>query len=126
MRIAIQDSSVLCSLKPLELMAYLRTKGWTQESEISNKAFLWVSPGNHDITVPARRELGDYVLRISEALSTLSKVEDRSQLDVLKDIQTTTSDLIRIRTSDDRTEPGAGYNRMPPADTRLCRHRMVR
>jgi len=107
MKATIQDSSVLNSLKPLEFIAYLRTKGWIQESEISNKASLWVSPGNHDITVPARRELGDYVLRISEALSTLSRVEDRSQLEVLRDIQTTTSDLIRVRASNDRGEPGA-------------------
>jgi hypothetical protein len=89
------------------MMAYLRTKGWTQESEISNKASLWVLPGNHDLTVPARRELGDYTLRVSEVLSTLSRVEDRSQLEVLRDIQTTSADLVRIRATNDRAEAGA-------------------
>ena len=106
MRVAIQDELTLHSLKPLEMIAYLRAKGWKQEFEIQNKGSLWVLDDNYDLTLPARRELGDYVLRISEVLRALARAEDRSELDVLRDIQTTTYDLIRVRASGQRAEDG--------------------
>jgi len=105
-RVAIQDELTLHSLKPLEMIAYLRAKGWKQEFEIQNKGSLWVLDDNYDLTLPARRELGDYVLRISEVLRALARAEDRSELDVLRDIQTTTYDLIRVRASGQRAEDG--------------------
>jgi len=106
-RAAIQDKSVLHSLKPLEMIAYLRVKGWKQEFEIKNKGSLWALNEDYDVTLPARRELGDYTLRMSEVLRTVAQAEDRSELDVLRDIQTTTSDLIRIRVSNQFAEAGA-------------------
>lgn len=104
---AIQDGSALKSLRPLDLIAYLRAKGWRHEFEIPNKGSLWVLNDDCDLTLPARRELGDYVLRVSEVIRTLARSEDRSELDVLRDIQTTTSDLIRIRVSSQSAEAGA-------------------
>ncbi len=106
MKAAIQDSVVLSSLGPLELMAYLRARGWKQEAEISNKGSIWVHDNDTDVVLPARRQFGDYALRVSEVLRTLSKAEDRSELEVLRDIQTTTSDLVRIRIADKHTEAG--------------------
>jgi len=47
--------------------------------------------------LPTRRDLGDYVLRMGEVLRTLSNAEGRSELEILRDIQTTTADLIRVR-----------------------------
>jgi hypothetical protein len=44
-----------------------------------------------------RRELGDFSLRISEVLAALEKVEGRSQLEIIRDLQAVSSDLIRIR-----------------------------
>jgi hypothetical protein len=106
-RVAIQDVLALRSLKPLELIAYLRAKGWRQELEIPNKGTIWALDEDYELTLPTRRELGDYVLRISEVLHTLARAEDRSELDVLRDIQATTSDLIRVRVSNQSAEAGA-------------------
>jgi hypothetical protein len=107
MKAAISDSVVLNSLGPLEMMAYLRANGWKRETEIGNKGSIWVHEDDMDVVLPARRQLGDYALRISEVLRTLSEVEERSELDVLRDIQTTTSDLIRIRATGKNAEAGS-------------------
>jgi hypothetical protein len=110
MKVAVQDSETLRALKPLELAAYLRAKGWRQEADLSGKGSLWLLDGTDgtefDVTLPARRELGDYVLRMVEVLRTLADVEGRSQLDVLRDVQTATADVIRVRAPSRDAENG--------------------
>ena len=95
---------------PLELAAYLRANGWRQEADLGGKGGLWLfqsSDGReYDVTLPARRDLADYALRMSEVLGTLAEVERRSQLDVLRDIQTTTADLVRVRAPSRDAENG--------------------
>jgi hypothetical protein len=97
MKVTVQDAAVLRELKPLEVVAYLRAKGWRQEADLAGKGSLWILNSDFDVTVPARRDLGDYILRMAEVLHTLAKAEDRSELEVLRDVQTAIADLIRIR-----------------------------
>jgi hypothetical protein len=110
MKVTVRDAEALHSLKPLETAAYLRSKGWKQEADFSTKGSLWLwqSPSGEefDVTLLFRRELADYTLRMGELLRTLALAEQRSELDVLRDIQTTTSDLIRIRASSKDIESG--------------------
>jgi hypothetical protein len=99
MRAIISDLDTLRSLKPLELVQYLRAKGWQQDSELGAKATLWVRAdgGADEIVLPKRRDFGDFDLRMSEVLKTLAKTEARSQLDILRDVQTASADLVRLR-----------------------------
>jgi hypothetical protein len=99
MRAIISDLDTLRSLKPLEVVQYLRAKGWQQDSDIGPKATLWVRAdgGADEIVLPKRRDFGDFDLRMSEVLKTLAKTEARSQLDILRDVQTASADLVRLR-----------------------------
>jgi len=110
MKATIRDVATLRALKPLEIATYLRSQGWRQEADLNGKASLWLlnpaEGGDFDVTVPSRREMGDYALRVGEVLETLAHVEQRSELDVLRDIFTTTADLIRIRTPSRGAENG--------------------
>jgi hypothetical protein len=111
MRVAVHDAAALRALKPLEVAAYLRAKGWQQEADIGDKGSLWLlrreADGTEfDVTLPAKRELKDYVLRMAEVLRGLADAEDRSELDVLTDVQTATADLIRVRTPGRDAENG--------------------
>jgi hypothetical protein len=110
MRVAVQDAVTLRALKPLELAAYLRGKGWRQEADLAGKGSLWLlkhpDGSEFDVALPARRELGDYALRMAEAIQTLSDAERRSQLEIIRDIQTTTADLIRVRAPSREAENG--------------------
>lgn len=110
MKVSVQDAAALRALKPLEMAAYLRTKGWCLEADLHGKGGLWLKTGEggaeFDVTLPAKREMGDYALRMAEALRTLAEVEDRSQLDVIRDVQTTMADLLRIRAPSREAESG--------------------
>jgi hypothetical protein len=109
-KVTVQDAATLRALKPLELAAYLRAKGWRQEADLAGKGSLWLSQDDDgkefDVTLPARRDLGYYALRMAEVLQTLASAEGRSELDVLLDVQTTTADLIRVRAASRETESG--------------------
>ena len=101
MNVTIRDSDVLNSLRPADLLTYLRASGWQQESGIGDKAELWVKPDPDgpatDILVPLRRGAGDFALRTSELLKTLEDVEGRSQQEIVEDIEASSADIIRIR-----------------------------
>jgi hypothetical protein len=103
MKVAVQDAAALHALKPLEVAAYLRAKGWRKEVDLDNKASLWLwrdpEGEEFDVMLPLKRELGDFVLRMGELLRTLANAEQRSQLEVIQDFLTTTADLIRVRAS---------------------------
>lgn len=105
MRAAINDADTLKGLKPLEVVQYLRAKGWQQAGDLGSKATLWVL-GTDELVLPMRRDLGDFDLRMAEVLRTLAQVEGRSQLDILRDLQAASSDLIRIRAPADNAADG--------------------
>lgn len=93
---------MLTALKPLEMAAYLRVHGWRQEAEIDTKGSVWVlplAPGRDeaDVTLPLRRDLGDFALRMGDVLRTLAEVEKRGEAEILRDLMATGSDLIRVR-----------------------------
>jgi hypothetical protein len=98
MRITIRDREVLSSLRPLDILAYLRAAGWHPVSDVHDRdrSSVWTVP-EADVAVPLWREAADFPLRVSELLSVLEGVEQRSQEEILKDISTTSSDLVRIR-----------------------------
>ncbi len=100
MKVTIRDKEVLNSLRPVDLIAYLRASGWNREADIGNKASVWVKPDGpqpQDVVVPLRRDAADFALRIAEVLGKLEFVEQRSQEDIVKDLITTSADLVRIR-----------------------------
>lgn len=102
MRANGQDSSALTALKPLEVASYLRVHGWRKEAEIDGKGSVWVLPAaagrdEADVTLPLRRDLVDFPLRMGDVLRTLAQTEGRREGEVLHDLMTTGSDLIRVR-----------------------------
>jgi len=113
MRATIRDQETLKTIRPLELVSYLRAQGWRQLSEIDEKSALWGGPcrdhGHEDeeVVVPLRQETGDFALRLSEVLRTLEQVEHRSQLEILRDLLTSSSDLIRVHAPASQTSSGS-------------------
>ncbi len=102
----MHKSTALRSLQPLEVAGYLRANGWRREAELNGKGSLWLREHDEDLTLPERRDLGDHVLRMEEVVHTLANVESRSEDDVLSDLQTVTSDLIRVRAAGGTTPFG--------------------
>lgn len=94
MIVTVRDPSILSNLDPMQITAYLQSRGWLQESRIDNKESVWVISINDEeyeefsITLPLNPKTRSYALRMAEILETLEKAENRSQLDILSDLVT--------------------------------------
>lgn len=101
MRIELTDEAALSSLPWGDLKSYLDAQGWALVDRIGDKALVY-RPGDGsgesvEILVPARDDLGDYALRIAEAVRILADVEQRSALAVYGDITVSGLDVVRLR-----------------------------
>jgi hypothetical protein len=107
MKASIRDNDALCSVLPLNTAAYLRTRGWVEVKREQHRYSLWNRKDDRGIfeaLLPLEHQFRDYQARIAEILSTLEVVEERSQIEILRDMMTTSSDVIRIRTEHDSKE----------------------
>ncbi len=100
MNIVIRDRTPFEQLNPGDVAAYLRNSGWIEVESQPDRMSVWTSQIDREeieIILPLRRTLGDYVLRMSEVVGGIAARENRSQLEVLSDLQTAGADVIRVR-----------------------------
>jgi hypothetical protein len=110
MKASIRDAATLATMLPVESASYLRTRGWREVEHKDLRYAVWdLSREGEDfqILLPLDRSFRDYVLRMSEVLTTLALVERRSQLEILSDITTTLADVIRIRSQQEGSKDGS-------------------
>jgi len=106
MKALVTDRAALSSVSPASLKDYLTTKGWAERLSISQDIKLW-KRSKAEIIVLERSDFEDYPLRISEALNCLEKLESRSQLQIIRDIYTSSYDVIRIRNKSQHVHDGS-------------------
>jgi hypothetical protein len=110
MKTSVRDTEALQSLRPLEMVQYLRANGWRQARQIHDKASCWTGKGytgeELEILLPMRSDFADYAARMAEVLHTLEIAEERSQLEILHDLNTINADVVRIRTHMEEAEAG--------------------
>ncbi|HEX3555868.1 MAG TPA: hypothetical protein VIA62_21845 [Thermoanaerobaculia bacterium] len=110
MRAVVQDREALLSMLPVNMAAYLRTHGWQEIQKESGRYSIWSrsgGPRGPQILLPLRRDFEDYAIRASQVLAAIEQVEDRSQLEILRDISTIFADVIRIRSKHDQLRDGS-------------------
>ena len=96
MKALITDRRVFESLKPLDLISYLRSEGWVLSGYLGESGTVWRREGQ-EVLLPQDPGLADYPRRIANILDTLAEVENRSQLEIVRDLATASSDVIRVR-----------------------------
>lgn len=100
MRVTIRDPEILRAISPMEVAAYLRTRGWHEVRVVSRKGSYWIwkdiEGHEFEVALPLDRNLGDYLHRMGDLLGTLEESEDRSQFDILRDLTETAADVVRI------------------------------
>ena len=106
MRVRISDKQALLSISPAQLMAYLRSKGARQVDEFSGKATVW-SYGDEELLVPLATRFADYAARMADILAVLEQMEERSQLQILHDLQYSDFDIIRVKISSEDSRNGS-------------------
>jgi len=102
MKVTIRDRSVLNSMRPIDVLSYLRAAGWLSQGELGDKGVILTKVHNtheQELLVPMRRDLADFAIRMAEVLAALENIEVRSQEEILRDIVTTSFDLIRVRSA---------------------------
>lgn len=107
MKTIVTDRSLIEAISSLELKAYLLAQGWSVVDKIKDKAIILNKEGsNEELVLPIRRDLGDFTLRLSELLKSLSDFEQRSMLSLIDDINKSGVDVIRVRMTEG-TEDGS-------------------
>ena len=104
MKASIRDATVLSALRPLEIAAYLRSSGWKKAHEKVNKWSSWVvtraANDDFEVTLPLDSSVRDFAQRMSDILQVLEVVEERSQLEIMRDLIVTSADVVRVRLAD--------------------------
>lgn len=98
MKALITDHKVFESLRPLDMVAYLRSEGWALAGYMGDAATVWRRQAQQ-ILLPQDSSFVDYARRVAEILDTLAEVENRSQLEIVRDLATASSDVVRVRVS---------------------------
>ncbi|SFM04766.1 hypothetical protein [Methylobacterium pseudosasicola] len=108
MKALIQDAVAINSIKPLNVIGYLRSHGWSKFSEVHGKFSVWDNPAfpDNEVVVPLRREASDFIIRLGDILKELSAAEGRSQLEVLRDLINSGFDVIRLGVRSPNTDSG--------------------
>lgn len=87
---------MLENISILDFKAYLLATGWKDIDRIQDKALIFNFMGkDQKIILPLNKTLGDFTLRVAESIKTLSQIEERYELDIVKDIQKSGVDTSR-------------------------------
>lgn len=112
MRAVIKDKKALLNLRPLDIVSYLRAKGWEIKKE-RDDFLIWGFQNKDEeiseVIVPLTTDFADFAIRIGEILKTLENVENRSQTEIYDDITSNSSDIVKIHI----VTPSQAENNLP-------------
>jgi hypothetical protein len=82
----------LMTLSPEAVADYLQRHGWRRAREMKGRGAIWLyhddEGSEFEIMLPTNRELGDFAIRMSEAIYTLAAIEERE----LREVYSTLAD----------------------------------
>jgi hypothetical protein len=105
--VTIRDRATLLGVHPARVGAYLNARGWKRMALEANRYSLWVKTSEGqpvEVLLPLDPRLGDFAERMAELLGDLQRDEQRSQLEILRDIEVGSCDIFRFR-----KEPHSGF-----------------
>lgn len=101
MKLTIHDQDAMQTLSPIDVRAYLINQGWTDVGRIGDKASIYTQTDNDgrqwEILLPIRTDVADYAERMAETVSTVARLEARSEIEIYADFIAAGNDIIRLR-----------------------------
>ena len=103
MKALVSDTDSLRALRPGDVSAYLRTRGWQEVQTLPGRGAVWAMaavearPVSRELLIPLDPLSSGYAQRMAEVLSVLEECENRSELEVLEDLSLAGADVIRPR-----------------------------
>ena len=110
MKATIRDSTILRAVRSQDVAVYLHARRWREQERREGEYAIWQRTGDNEpveILLPLNTAYRDYAARIAGVLQTLEAVEQRSQLDILADIQTVGCDAIHMSAEGEALAGGA-------------------
>ena len=80
------SKELIDSITPYNLMEYLKNNGWFIKYSMDKVKIFTYKCSDSEITVPVDINIGDYSIRVAEAIGTLSHFENRYEIDIIRDI----------------------------------------
>jgi hypothetical protein len=110
-RAIVKDSAVLSAILLDDVIAYLRSTGWRKSEDDSvGLSQLWLleqAGAEEEVVLPQQQAAGDYTTRLAQCLGVLELVENRSQLDILREMNLAGYDVFRVRAIENDSRVGA-------------------
>ena len=101
MLIQIQDREALSSLAVVCLTTYLTSHGWTNRGQWGSRPANIYSKetegASWEVLVPTRDTIADYSESIARSIAVVADAENRSQIDVYRDLMSSGADMIQLR-----------------------------
>jgi len=92
MKVTIRDAQALSTIRRVDVAAYLQSLGWKEIADRPNHSPTWLAQKSQgeefEIVLPMNQSLRDYAQCMGHFLNTLEAVEERSQLDIFRDLST--------------------------------------
>lgn len=89
MRVVVDNEEAFEALRPLDIAAYLRSRGWTELASDDERVSYWEKTcrdSTYEVLAPKQSGWRDYARRVKSLVNTLGEAEDRSQLAIMHDI----------------------------------------
>lgn len=100
MIVIIKDRATLAAIRPARVAAYLQATHWKRMALEAGRYSIWVNPSAREpieLLLPLDAKFDDFAERMAELLHDLQKEEERSQIDILRDIELSSCDVFRFR-----------------------------
>lgn len=105
MKVEILDNDIFNSFSSVQLENYLKGNDWREIHHEEKKVSIWERDDKaghkYRVWLPLNIELADYGVAVGRLIKTVANAEDRSQLQLIEDLDTiATGDIIRASTWD--------------------------
>ncbi|MGB7602747.1 MAG: hypothetical protein WBM24_20765 [Candidatus Sulfotelmatobacter sp.] len=96
MTIQFLEDVPIYSLQPRNIRLYLRTRGWVRADDSQTTPDIWelvTGEGIFEVIAPSSQDARDFPITMRELLRTISIIEDRAPIEVVRDLVTLSFDV---------------------------------
>ncbi|NKL37514.1 hypothetical protein GFL49_27870 [Rhizobium leguminosarum bv. viciae] len=114
MKALIVDPETLASISPSAMISYAVTEGWERSEKYGEHSDIYARANGPELIIPGTAQLGDYAQVVSDVINELARYENRSELQVFRDLVGSDRDVVRVRApeadGDGSVQVDAGVN----------------
>ena len=97
MRVDIRDNDALQAVSPDALAAYARAAGWAKVESYGKYSDVYAAKGLPEIILPRTQRLGDYASVVAQLIKIFTRVAERDELALYRDLVNANRDVVRVR-----------------------------